>query len=181
MQYQQMKGSAKAQQYMNRDTFLTQEQASKMLSEAAYDSSLWGYIGAAIGVGGLLLLTGGTAAPWLLAGTGGISSYLGSEYGEGSSLAGADPIEGMKAEGGTIKLAETQKADAYDEIKTNLDAQQLGQAFKVGTAVYAGSKAIGTETLESLFDWDKLVTGGGNVLDDLFNWEIDVHAPWPKL
>ena len=154
LQYKQLKGLVQSQQYQKKDANLTSNQASKMLSEAAYDSSLWGYASTALGVG-TFLLSGGTSAV-LMAGIGGLSSYIGSEYGEQKSLAEADPIVGI--EGGAITIDAEGKAQARDEIGTNLDAQQLSQAFQTAAAIYTIANVLDPKVLDNFIKWDDLIS-----------------------
>jgi hypothetical protein len=179
-QYQQMKGRVMFGALDKQDTKMTQDQASKMLSEASYASSLWGYAGAGLAVG-TFLLSGGTSVP-LMAGIGGLGSLAGSEIGEFKSLAEADPIVGA----GEDWFRSDVKSEAKDVVEDELDAQQLSQAVSTTSAIYSVGSALdpsvlnivdaegkvtgGKYALENLLDFDELLMGAGDNLDDFFNF-----------
>jgi len=110
-----------------------EEYYSKLLSEASYASSLWGYLGAGAAVG-LTILSGGTAAP-LLAAVGGAGYYAGSEYGE------QDVLDYMDLDDTATQYSEYQyvseKEEAQREVEAELDAEQLAGTIGTAKGIYS--------------------------------------------
>ena len=139
-----------------------EEWYSNKLQDLQRDQGTFGMIGAGLGVGLGLLLTGGTAAPWLLAGLGSAGYYGGSELGESYYDFESKDVDKGSKYGGI--LYQEEKDDAKQAVIDTTEAEQLSDTINVGKAVYS---------IASIID------GGGNLMDLFSNPSSSTQFSFP--